>query len=73
MTSLLTLILGAGGSLLKMVLILVLLALRVLLAGLIVGTCVVLVLFQMLGDKDYRKNLFVPASDKQKLLGGNGS
>ena len=73
MTNPLTLILDAGGLLLKTVLILVLLALRVLLAGLIVGTCVVLVLFQMLGDKDYRKNLFVPASDKQKLLGGNGS
>jgi len=72
MTSLLTLILGAGGSLLKMVLILVLLVSRGLLAGLIVGTCVVLVLSQMLVDKDYRKNLFVPASDKQKLLGGNG-
>ena len=72
MTSLLTLILDAGGLLLKMVLILVLLVLRALLAGLIAGICVVLVLFQMLGDKEYRKNLFVPESDKQKLLDGNG-
>jgi hypothetical protein len=73
MTSLLTLILGAGGLLLKMAGILVLLVLRGLLAGLIAGTCVVLVLSQMLVDKGYRNNLFVPESDKQKLLDGNGS
>ena len=72
MTSLLTQILVAGGLLLKMVSILVLLALRGLLAGLIAVTCVVLVLSQMLVDKEYRKNLFVPESDKQKLLDGNG-
>ena len=56
-----------------MALILVLLVLRALLAGVIAATCVVLVLSQMLVDKGYRKNLFVPASDKQKLLDGNGS
>jgi hypothetical protein len=73
MTNPLTQILAVGGLLLKTASILVLLALRVLLAGMIVATCAVLVLCQMLVDKDYRKNLFVPASDKQKLLGGNGS
>jgi hypothetical protein len=72
MTSLLTLTLAAGGLLLKAVLILALLALRALLAGLIAATCVVLVLFQILGGKEYRSNLFVPESDKQKLLDGNG-
>lgn len=73
MTRLLILTLDAGGLLLKMVLTLVLRVLLVPLAGLIVGTCVVLVLFQMLGDREYRKNLFTHESDKQKLLDGNGS
>jgi hypothetical protein len=72
MTRLLIRILDAGGLLLKAVSILVLLALRGLLAGLIAATCVVLVLFQMLGGKEYRSNLFVSESDKQKLLDGNG-
>ena len=73
MTRLLTQILAAGGLLPKMVLILVLLALRGLLAGSIAVTCVALVLFQMLVDKGYRSNLFARESDKQKLLNGNGS
>jgi hypothetical protein len=72
MTRLLTQILDAGGLLLKMVSILVLLALRGLIAGLTAATCVVLVLSQMLVDKEYRKNLFVSESDRQKLLDGNG-
>ena len=72
MTRLLILTLDAGGLLLKMVLTLVLLVLQGLLAGLIAGTCVVLVLCQMLGDREYRKNLFGSESDKQKLLGGSG-
>jgi hypothetical protein len=73
MTRLLTLTLDAGGLLLKMVSILVLLALRGLIAGSIAATCVVLVLSQMLVDKEYRKNLFVSELDRQKLLDGNGS
>ena len=72
MTNPLTLILDAGGLLLKTVSILVLLVLRALLAGSIAATCVVLVLFQMLGGKEYRNNLFAPESDRQKLLDGNG-
>jgi MFS superfamily sulfate permease-like transporter len=72
MTNLLTLILDAGGLLLRMVLTLVLPVLLAPLVGLIAGTCVVLVLFQMLGDKEYRKNLFASESDRQKLLDGNG-
>jgi len=54
------------------VLMLVLRVLLVPLAGLIAGIYVVRVLFQMLGDKDYRKNLFAPESDKQRLSIGNG-
>lgn len=72
MTHLLIRILDAGGLLLKMVLTLGLLVLHALLAGLIAVTCVVLVLCQMLGDKEYRKNLFGSESDRQKLLDGNG-
>lgn len=72
MTNLLTQILVAGGLRLKMVSILVLLALRVPLAGSIAVTCVVLVSCQMLVDKGYRNNLFARESDKQKLLDGNG-
>jgi hypothetical protein len=72
MTRLLTLILDAGGLLLRMVLTLVLPVLLAPLVGLIAGTCVVLVLFQMLGDKESRKNLFASESDRQKLLDGNG-
>jgi hypothetical protein len=72
MTHLLIQILVAGGLLVKTVLMLVLRVLPVPLAGLIAGIYVVRVLFQMLGDKDYRKNLFVPESDKQGLSIGNG-
>ena len=71
-TRLLTQILAAGGLLLKMVSILVLLVLRVPLAGTIAVTCVALVLCQMLADRGYRSNLFARESDKQKLLNGNG-
>lgn len=66
-------ILGAGGLLLKMAGILALRVLLALLAGLIVATFVVLVLCRIAVDRDYRKSLFVSESDKQKLLGGNGS
>jgi hypothetical protein len=40
--------------------------------GLIVGIFVVLVLFLLIVDKDYRKSLFASELDKRKLLGGNG-
>lgn len=66
-------ILGAGGLLLKMAGILALRVLLALLAGLIVATFVVLVLCRIAVDRDYRRSLFVSESDKQKLLGGNGS
>jgi hypothetical protein len=72
MTRPLTQILAAGGLLLKLAGILVLLVLRALLAGSIAVICVALVLFQMLGDKESRKNLFAHESDKRKLLDGNG-
>ena len=72
MTTLLTLILDAGGLLLKTVLILVLLVLQGLIAGLIAATCVVLVSCLTVADKEYRKSLFVSESDRQKLLDGNG-
>jgi uncharacterized membrane protein YfcA len=72
MMRLLTQILAAGGLLLAMAGILVLRVLSAPLAGLIVVIYVVLVLFQMLGDKEYRKNLFASESDRRKLLDGNG-
>jgi hypothetical protein len=53
--------------------ILVLRVLSAPLAGLIVVIYVVLALYMILVDKDYRKNLYVSESDKRKLLGGTGS
>jgi hypothetical protein len=72
MTNLLTQILGLGGLLLMLVVTLVLRGLLGLLAGLTAVTCVVLVLCQMLVDKDYRKSSLTSESDRQKLLDGNG-
>jgi len=73
MMRLLTQILAAGGLLLAMAGILVLRVLSAPLAGLIVGIYVVLALYMILADKDYRKNLYVSESDRRKLLDGNGS
>jgi hypothetical protein len=53
--------------------ILVLRVLSAPLAGLIVGIYVVLALYMILVDKDYRRNLYVSEFDKRKLLDGNGS
>jgi hypothetical protein len=66
-------ILDVGGLLLKMGGILVLRVLSAPLAGLIVGIYVVLALYMILVDKDYRKNLYVSESDRRKLLDGTGS
>jgi hypothetical protein len=68
-----TLILDAGGLLLSMAGILVLRGLFVLCLGPIAVICVAQVLFLLLVDGDYRRSLFVSESDRQKLLGGNGS
>jgi hypothetical protein len=73
MTTLLTQILDVGGLLLRMARILALRVLCVPLVGLIAVICAVLVLYLILAEKGYRNNLFASESDKQKLLGGNGS
>jgi hypothetical protein len=73
MTHQLTQILDAGGLLLRMTGILALRVLSAPLAGLIVVIYVVLALYMILVEEDYRKNLFVSESDKRKLLDGNGS
>jgi hypothetical protein len=73
MTTLLIRVLDVGGLLVALVGILALRVLLVPLAGLTAGICVVLVLFRMLVDKDYRKSSFMSELDKQKLLDGNGS
>jgi hypothetical protein len=73
MTHQLTQILDAGGLLLRMAGILVLRVLSAPLAGLIVVIYAALALYMVLVDKDYRNNLYVSESDKQKLLDGNGS
>ena len=73
MTSLLTLILGLGGLLLKMAGILALRVLFVVCLGLIAVICVAQALFLLIVDKAYRKSLFMSESDKQKLSDGNGS
>lgn len=67
-----TQILDLGGLLVKMVAILVLRVLCGLCGGLIVATCVALVLCLVIVDADYRRSLFASEFDKQKLLGGNG-
>jgi hypothetical protein len=72
MTDQKTQILDLGGLLLRMVWMLVLRVLCALCGGLIVGTFVVLVLFLIIVDREYRRSLFVSELDKQKLLGGSG-
>jgi hypothetical protein len=62
----------AGGLLLSMVGILGLRGLFVLCLGPIVVICVGQVLLLLLVDAGYRNSLFMSASDKQKLLDGNG-
>jgi hypothetical protein len=69
----LTLILEAGGLLLKMARMLALRALCVLFLGLIAVICAAQVLCLLIADAGYRKSLFVSDSDKRKLLDGNGS
>jgi hypothetical protein len=73
MTNQLTQILEAGGLLLRMAGILVLRALFALSLGLIAVICAAQVLFLLTVDAGYRKSLFTSGSDRQKLLGGNGS
>lgn len=57
----------------KLVGTLALRVLCVLTAGLIVVIFVVLASYLMLADRGYRRSLFMSESDRQKLLGGNGS